>query len=211
MSNAANAQMIIDAFNSQTYVSDRMDVQHTPLYDTLTFPAATVINENSAQFFTNVGSNSGKTPAQTNMGSSQKLSAPEAFSVFAVRLRWSEDANPLDLVNIINGMALQLFLGAKVYQQAPLWHFNAGGGLNVMQASSVAPAGTSVYPTTYTGNGTPSRQAMHKLAIPIVIENGMNFYARLVGNPVALITAGQGGTGLSLQLLLDGLYARGVQ
>jgi hypothetical protein len=60
-------------------------------------------------------------------------------------------------------------------------------------------------------NGYPSREAMHKLAIPIVIENQMTFYAQLTGTAATLTAGASGGTGATLQLLLDGFYARGVQ
>lgn len=195
-------QIITDAFNSEVYVQNRMDVQHTPLYDTITLAAAAVVNETTSAFFTNVGPASGKTLAQTNMTQSQRLPAPEAFSIFGLRLRWSENILNTDALALINGMALEFWLGQKFYQRAPLWYFAPGGGLNVVTTNNA---------TEYISNGQVTRESMHKLAIPIVIENQMTFFARLVGNPVALSAAAAGGTGLTLQLVLDGFYARGVQ
>lgn len=195
-------QIITDAFNSEVYVQNRMDVQHTPLYDTITLAAAAVVNETTSAFFTNVGPASGKTLAQTNMTQSQRLPAPEAFSIFGLRLRWSEDILNTDALTLINGMALEFWLGQKFYQRAPLWYFAPGGGLNVVTTNNA---------TEYISNGQVTRESMHKLAIPIVIENQMTFFARLVGNPVTLSAAAVGGTGLTLQLVLDGFYARGVQ
>lgn len=207
-----NQQSVIDAFNSTTYIQDRMDVQHTPLYDTILYAAAATITENNSFWFSNVGSQSGKTYGQTNLNQSQRLQAPEAFSIFAFRIRWSEDINPIDAITLVNTMAMQFFLGTKPYQRAPLWHYNAGGGPNIMQANGAAlTSGFTAFGPTYTGNGIASREAMHKLAIPIVIENQMNFYAQLIGNNVTLLTGGTGGTGATITLLLDGLYARGVQ
>jgi hypothetical protein len=52
---------------------------------------------------------------------------------------------------------------------------------------------------------------MHKLAIPIVIENQMTFEAHLTGTAFTTTAAAAGGTGITLTLLLDGLYARGIQ
>lgn len=195
-------QIITDAFNSEVYVQNRMDVQHTPLYDTITIAAAAVVNETTSAFFTNVGPASGKTLAQTNMTQSQRLPAPEAFSIFGLRLRWSENILDADALALINGMALEFWLGQKFYQRAPLWYFAPGGGLNVVTTNNA---------TEYISNGQVTRESMHKLAIPIVIENQMTFFARLVGNPVTLSAAAVGGTGLTLQLVLDGFYARGVQ
>lgn len=195
-------QMILEAFNSEVYVNNRMDVQHTPLYDTITLAAATTVNELTTSLFTDVGPASGKTMAQTNMTQSRKLPAPEAFSIFGFRLRWAEDVLLADLLNVLNGFCLEFYLGQKVYQRAPLWHFNAGGGINAFTTRTDA----SVY-----SNGVTSREAMHKLAIPIVIENQMTFYAQLAGTALTLTAGASGGTGLKLQLLLDGFYARGVQ
>ena len=195
-------QMIVDAFQSEVYVNNRMDVQHTPLYDTVVYAAAATITLNNSQFFTNVGSASGKTLALTNVTQAQKLPAPEAFSVFGLRYRWSEDVLLADLLSILNGFCLEFHLGQKYYQRGPLWYYSAGGGI----FASVTTAATTVFT-----NGMPGRDAMHKLAIPVVIENQMTFYAQLNGNNYVLTAASDDGTGFTQQLLLDGLYARGVQ
>ena len=79
-------QFIINSFKGQIYISNQLDVEDTPVYDTITYPASGTINTPNSQFFTNVESNSGKTYAQTNMTQNGKLDAPEAFSVFGVRL-----------------------------------------------------------------------------------------------------------------------------
>lgn len=205
-------QAIIDAFNSTTYIQDRMDVQHTPLYDTVTYAAAATVSETNSLFFTNVGGSSNKTYGQTNLSLSQRLQAPQAFSIFSFRFRWSEDISPIDAVALVNTLAFQFYLGDKWYQRAPIWHYSAGGGLNIMQANSFAlTGGYTTWGPTYTSNGVPGREMMHKLAVPIVIENQMNFYGNLIGNSVTLLATGVGGTGATLQVLLDGLYARGVQ
>lgn len=195
-------QMIVDAFQSQTYISNQMDVQHTPLYDTIAIAAGNPLSVLTSALFTNVGPASGKTLAQTNMTQSQRLPAPEAFSIFGFRLRWSEDILLADLLTILNGFAFEFYLGQKVYQRAPLWYFSAGGGPFAVTTRT----DSSVY-----ANGVPSREAMHKLAIPIVIENQMTFFSQLQGNQINMTAAAGGGTGLTLVALLDGLYARGVQ
>lgn len=202
MNTLSTQQLITEAFQSSTYVENRMDVQHTPLYDTITIAAGSSLTDLTSAFFTNVGPASNKTPAQTNMTQSRKLPAPEAFSIFGFRIRWAENILLADLLAILNGFCLDFYLGQKIYQRAPLWHFNAGGGI----MATTTRSDSSVYT-----NGLPSREAMHKLAIPIVIENQMTFYAQLTGTSYTLTASGSGGTGLTLQLLLDGFYARGVQ
>lgn len=199
---ANQQQMIVDSFQSATYVENRMDVQHTPLYDTITIAAGGTLSTLTSAFFTNVGPASNKTLAGTNMTQSQRLPAPEAFSIFGIRLRWAENILLADLLNILNGFALSMTLGQKRYQLAPLWYYSSGGGISGFTTTTA----TSVY-----SNGWPGREAMHKLAIPIVIENQMTFSAQFEGNTQTLTASASGGTGLTCQLLLDGLYARGVQ
>lgn len=191
--------MIVDAFNSEVYVNNRMDVQHTPLYDTVVIAAGSSLSVLTSAFFTNVGAASGKTLALTNLTQSQKLAAPEAFSIFAFRFRYSENLSLLDIYNIINGFCFEFYLGQKVYQRGPIWYYNAGGGIWATTTAST---------TTILNNGNPGRSNMHKLAISVVIENQMTFYGQLNGNAYTL---NGGGTGITMQMLLDGLYARGVQ
>ena len=195
-------QMIMDAFNSEVYVANKMDVQHTPVYDTVTIAAGAALNDTTSAFFSNVGPASGKTLGLTNMRQGNRLPAPEAFSIFGFRFRWSENVLRADLTTILNTFALEFELGQKIYNRAPLWFYAAGGGVSGFT--------TRTDESAYT-NGVPSREAMHKLAIPIVIENQMEFVARLVGTAFNLAAAGAGGTGITMQLILDGLYARGVQ
>jgi hypothetical protein len=195
-------QMIIDAFQSATYVENRMDVQHTPIYDTVTIAAGGTVSTLTTAFFTNVGPASNKTLALTNMTQQQRLPAPEAFSIFGIRLRWLETLLLADLSLVLSNFALSLTLGQKRYQLAPLWFYSAGGGISGFFTTTA----TSIY-----SNGLPGRSEMHKLAIPIVIENQMTFSAQFEGNTQTLTAAGSGGSGATFVLLLDGLYARGVQ
>ena len=190
------------AFQSQTYIQDRIDVQDTGIYDTITITAGNPLTAGT-QFFSSVGQGSGKNLAQTNMTQSQRLPSPQAFSIHAFRLRWSENILQADALALLNGFALEFYLGDKWYQRNPIWHYAGGGGLT----------GFSVQNNAYAySNGMNTREAIKALRIPIVIENGMNFYGQLVGTSSITLTAGgSGGTGLILTLFLDGLYARGVQ
>lgn len=194
--------MIIDSFQSETYVQNRMDVQHTPIYDTITFAAGAVVTQTNSALFTSVGPASGKTLALTNMTNENRLPAPQAFSIMGFRLRYREDILLADLISLISGFALEFQLGDKIYNRAPFWFYNAGGGIDGFSTNNATQVLT---------NGEPGREAAHTLAIPIVIENQMNFSARFVGNDLTLAAGGAGGTGAQFQLLLDGLYARGVQ
>jgi len=194
--------MILDAFQSDVYVEGRVDVQNEPLYDTITVALAATLNELSSALFTNVGPASGKTFGQTNLSQSRRLPAPEAFSVLGIRLYWNEDVAIADILAIAGntgtGFAFEFYLGQKSYNRGPLWYYSAGGGI------------TNYNPVPALGlftNGVPDRNSMHKLAIPLVIENQGEFYARLTGNAYVIT----GATGFLLMALLDGLHARGVQ
>ena len=197
-----NAATIVAAFNSQTYIQDKMDVQDTPLYDEVTLAASAAVNNLSAQFFTNIA---GKSIGQTNMVTNSELRAPEAFSVFGFLLRIGENILYADILMLFNTFILAFKMGTKVYQQSPLWLLNPGGGIYG------AAAGTAAAVFSNFGNGYPSREGAHRLAIPVVIENKMSFSAYLDGTSTALTASGSGGTGAFLQLCLRGFYARGVQ
>ncbi|MFN7996961.1 MAG: hypothetical protein U0Q18_25325 [Bryobacteraceae bacterium] len=225
-------RMIIDAFDTETYVADRVDVQHEPLYDSCAWAVSTtaatnnavgnsaaypvslwtgpnvgaannnLVNQLSSQFFVNVGAASNKVLATSNTSTPKKLDAPEAFSIFGFRMYWNSNIAYGDLQSLLYGFALQFVIGNKPYNTGPLWYYQAGGGIAGIATTTGFQALT---------NGLPGREAMHKLAIPIVIENQMSFYAQLVGTPFNTLTAAQGGQGIILTLLLDGLHARGVQ
>lgn len=201
-----NAATIVAAFNSQTYIQDKMDVQDTPLYDEVTLAASAAVNSLSATFFTNVGPQSNKSIGQTNLRTAGELQAPQAFSVFGFLLRIGENVLYADILMLFNTFCFNFRMGDKIYQQAPLWLLNPGGGIFGSGYSNVAAS-------TYTNwsNGYPSREGAHRLAIPVVIENKMSFSGFLDGTSTALAASGSGGTGAFLQTTLRGFYARGVQ
>jgi hypothetical protein len=191
--------MILEAFQGETLVQGKVDVQNEPLYDMFTLGAVAITQANTS-LFTAVGPASGKTLGQTNLSQSRRLPAPEAFSVLGIRAYWNEDMFIADLLAIVGtsltNYVLEFYLGQKCYNRGPLWYYAAGGGFVNVNAN-VAALGL------YT-NGIAGRSDMHKLAIPLVIENQGEFYAQLAGGPYTVT-----GT-FSLMVLLDGLHARGV-
>jgi hypothetical protein len=191
---------IINSFRGQIYISDTLDVQDTPVYDTLTYAAGGTISLSNNSWFANIEQGSGKTQAQTNMTQNNKLDAPEAISVFGIRLGWSEDALRADLQTFLNSWAYQFSLGKKYYSLANPRHYSAGWGLTGFSTRTAESAYT---------NGFPSRGSMNLLEIKLVIANQMSFYAQLVGNTAQVLSSS--GAGLILLNELVGLYARGVQ
>jgi len=195
--------MILEAFQSDVYVEGKVDVQNEPIYDTIALAQAAVLNENSSSLFTAVGPAALKPLGQTNLTQSRRLPAPEAFSVLGIRLYWNEDVAIADILVIAGNTALsfafEFYLGQKCYNRGPLWYYAAGGGIVNTNANAAA---LGLYL-----NGDADRNGMHKLAIPLVIENQGEFYARLTGAAYAIT----GATGFNLMCLLDGFHARGVQ
>jgi len=195
----AQRQFIIDSFRGQVYLSDQLDVQDTPVYDTITYAAAATITTLNSQFFVNVGSNSGKSFVQTNVTQPKVLTAPEAFSVFGIRLYWDSTILRADLDSILQGFCFEFYLMSKYYQRAPIWHFAAGAGIGGMT--------TQTTESVYT-NGSVERRDMHQLAIPLVIANQLSFYGQLFGSNFGL---SESGAGFIMVCELVGLYARAVQ
>lgn len=191
---------IIESFRGQIYISDELDVQDTPVYDTDTYAAGQTINTPNSQFFSNVESNSGKTYAQTNMQENRRLAAPEAFSVFGIRLGWSEDILRSDLQTFLNSWAYEFWLGQKNYSRANVRHYSSGWGISGYT--------TRTAESFYT-NGLAGRGSMNLIMVKLVVANQMSFYAQLTG--AASQTLSSSGNGLILLNELVGLYARGVQ
>lgn len=194
-------KFIVESFNSEVLVSNRMDVQDTPIYDTVTIAAGSTLNQTTSFLFTNVGpqANPPKTLAQTNMAQPQKLNAPEAFSIFGFAFRYQENLSLLDIYNILSGFVFEFWLNQKPYQRGPIWLYCAGGGIYGV---------TTATTTSILNNGEPGRANMHRLGINLVIENQLSFYGLLNGNAYTLNGSG---TGITYQVALRGLYARGVQ
>jgi hypothetical protein len=200
-----NAATIVAAFNSQTYIQDKMDVQDTPLYDEVTIASSGSVSSLTANFFTTVGPQSGKSIGQTNMQTPGELQAPQAFSVFGFLFRVGENCLYADYIMLFNTFVFSFKMGDKVYQRSPLWLLNPGGG--IFGSTGLASAATP----SLLSNGFPARDGAHHLAIPVVIENKMSFSGYLDGTTTALAASGGGGTGAFLQIVLRGFYARGVQ
>jgi len=197
---SAQQQFIVNSFRGQILISNQLDVQDTPLYDTITYPAGATITSTNSLFYQNVEAGSGKTLAQTNMDTNGRLDAPEAFSVFGIRLGFSEDILRADLQTLLNTWAYQFFMLKKYYSLANIRHFSSGWGITGYT--------TRTAESFYT-NGVPGRGSMNLLSVKLVIANQQTFYAQLVGAANQVLS--QSGSGLLLISELVGLYARGVQ
>lgn len=189
-------RMIMEAFRSEEYIKDQMDVQAEPVYDTITLAAADIIAQGgtNAQFFKNIQN---KTLNITNMTESGQLMNPEALAIFAYRFYVDPRNSVLDTESVMAGFAFQFTMGRKPYQTIPLWMIPQGGGIDVQGCCD----GCVVH------NGRPTKEAIRPIAITLVLEQGVNFVADLIGPNYTIDDSG----GFIMQANLDGLHARGIQ
>lgn len=188
--------MIMEAFRAEEYIKDQMDVQAEPIYDTITLASADTIAQGSttAQYFKNIQN---KTLNLTNMTESGQLMNPEALAIFAYRFYLDPRNEVLDCENVLAGFAFVFTMGRKPYQTIPLWMIPQGGGLDLQGCCD----------TCIVHNGRPTKEAIRPIAITLVLEQGVNFVADLIG-PNYIIDGTQG---FISQTNLDGLHARGIQ
>jgi hypothetical protein len=196
----AQQSFIINNFRGQIYISDQLDVEDTPLYDTFTATAGFTMTTDNSKLFANVELGSGKTAAQTNMTENRQLPAPEAFSVFGIRLGWSEAILRSDLQTFVDSWAYDLWLGNKSYNKANPRHFSSGWGISGFSTRT----GESAYT-----NGWSDRTSMNTLAVKLVFANQQSFFAQFIGSQSQVFSLN--GTGGIFLNELVGLYARGVQ
>jgi hypothetical protein len=195
-------QSIQAAFSPQILSTTHLDVQNTPLYDNVIIAANTAVTSDNTEFFTNPA---GKNVSRTNVTNIKRLMAPEAFSVQSIRFHVAQNVFLADFVSLMQNFAYTLYVGTKWYNRAPIWFYNAGGGI----AGAATTTATTTTITAWT-NGLPTREAIFPMRIPLPIGNQMEFYGRLEGTSFTTTTSGNGGTGLNLTNMLDGFYARGI-
>jgi hypothetical protein len=195
------AASIFAAFLGTTYQPNAMDVQHEPLYDTLTLAAGTnVLSANQSQaFFANP---SGKTINQTNVQKPKQLDAPEAFALMCIQFHMDENILLADMLAIQDNFCLEFWIGQKSYNRGPVWYYTSGGGITGFFTTGA---------TSVLNNGVANNNAKNPREINIVIDNQASFYGILDGVQTTLTATNSGGTGLKAMMLLDGFHARGVQ
>lgn len=189
--------MIMEAFRAEEYIKDQMDVQAEPVYDTIVLATGAIIAQGSttAQYFKNIQN---KTLNLTNMTESGQLMNPEALAIFCYRFYVDPRNSALDTENVLAGFAFVFTMGRKPYQTIPLWMIPQGGGIDLQGGDESVQI---------IHNGRPTKEAIRPIAITLVLEQGVNFVADLLG-PNYTIDATQG---FISQVNLDGLHARGIQ
>lgn len=207
---------IMQAFQSQVYIQNQMDVQDEPIYDTLSFITTQAINPTTASWFTSVGDAAplygtatvNKTLAQTNMSKNSTLVAPEAQAIYQYRLQFNENIDPRDMLALTGakvadgtqttGFAFVFKMGTKEYQTGPIINYAAGGGIYFTGTADTQ---------SYLQNGMPCANCSESLSVNLVIENEETFKANLIGNAYTVL----GAAGVSIKCMLMGLHARPIR
>ena len=189
--------MIMEAFRAEEYIKDQMDVQAEPIYDTISLAVNDIMSQGSTNnvFFKNIQN---KTLNLTNMTESGQLMNPEALAIFAYRFFLDPRNSVVDCEEVMAAFAFVFYMGRKAYQTVPLWQIPQGGGLDLQGCCD----------DCIVHNGRPTMDAVRRIAITLVLEQGVNFHGDLEGGPNYTI---QSPDGFIMQANLDGLHARGIQ
>lgn len=189
-----------------------------PLYDRVIVPVATATGNPILFFTVPLGSGTGISGAKqlwdTNMTQAGRLEDPQHFEVRAVRFYVEPDIASSDLTKLYSNYVLNLIVGDKTYQLAPLWYFPAGGGLYASGNLSTARL-ASTLPEQFYGNGMPDPRAICAIddTVSVKINQGENFRVELQGTTFTTQAAGGTvfGTGLDMRIVLDGILTRAVR
>lgn len=181
--------------------------RHQPFWDTLirTTGNPTTALQNTTNLFGN--SNVGNL-SLTNLQVAGQLASDQTYVILALRawLYFDGTNRRANYLHVNSQLYWTLIVGEKPMFSAPCWYFPAGGGTWGFDSVS------SVF-----NNGTPSQEAILKLARPIVVPVRQNFAVQAsfysMGSVSALdgLNAGAQDDEKEVKFLLDGLQTRDVQ
>jgi hypothetical protein len=152
------------------------DAQQTPLYDTYTLASGQSVPTRVVFFADPEGSNKGSN--LTNLKKAYQIPGSEKFTVFGmgfVPIGMDEQ----DILNFYKNYVARLYVGQKIYLEAPMEHFPGGAGLWGVVATTASSTTIKQW-----SNGFPTPQAVQALApdYAITIQGGDNFKVELSGN-----------------------------
>lgn len=202
LNNMISNDEILRAFDTKMFGEREVDIQDTPLMDTIDIAAGNAVNENTTSFFTNIQATSGKTLADTTAPRNGELPNGEWFSILAIGLYVHPLIFGTDYHTILKQLSWTFRLGNRDILTGPIWNWPAGGGPNVVLGGAAASTAGVIT------NGVPSRESITPLKVPIVIQPGVAYSARLVGTSYTLTAGGGGGLGFRMTTIFRGLWAR---
>lgn len=181
--------------------------RHQPFYDTLVRttgdPSPALVSPTRLFGNANVGQ-----LALTNLQVAGQLASDQTYVILALRcfLYFNGTNRRANYIQVASQLYFTLHVGDKPMFQAPAWYFPAGGGIWGYDGT------TSIF-----SNGTPSQEAILKLARPIPVPVRQNFIVEAsffaMGSTNALTGVNTGATDDSkcIQFVIDGLQTRDVQ
>jgi hypothetical protein len=181
--------------------------RHQPFWDTLirTTGDPTPTIQNSTRLFGNA--NVGNL-ALTNLQVAGQLASDQTYVILALRawLYFDGTNRRGNYLRVASQLYFTLTVGDKPAFQAPAWYFPSGGGVYGFDAA------TSIF-----NLGTPSQEAILKLARPIMVPVRQNFSVEAqfftVGttNALTILNAGATDDQKVIMFMIDGLQTRDVQ
>ena len=193
----------IKAFNGQVYISETLDIQSVPLWDSFHFLQGQTLTPRNAALFVEVAfSSTGKTRRETNLYQPQVLAQPEAFSVEQIRFVFSKETDPAEAYRFAESATFEFWLGKKTYAEKLIAGCEPYKPTCPHCAKPIFDISNPEYPLKESEIGL---SFVYKCDPRLVIANQQSFWMGLEFTPFTVT-----GERLSMWCFLEGLYARGV-
>lgn len=182
--------------------------RHQPFYDTLIRTYGTTVTPAIAASTRLFGNANVGNLALTNLQVAGQLASDQTYVILALRawLYFNGTARRANYLQVTSQLYWTLTVGDKPQFQAPSWYFPAGGGVWGFDS------GTSIF-----NNGSPSQEAILKLARPILVPVRQNFsctadfYTMGSENALTNLNTGNANDEKCIMFMIDGLQTRDVQ
>lgn len=178
-------------------------------YDTLTAAAGATLQNSYQMFSVQVGgqnplTGAAKTVLETNMVRGNQFPPPRCLLLQTIGIYFSSTMRKADIDSVLDGGLIQLKIDEKVFHEGPLVYYPAGVGL----VGTSTRTGESVYTLGVPALSATRRYgAWAKYIAPLQQFNVAIFFP----NTPVMSTTDNGGVGLKMQVILDGLTDRSVQ
>lgn len=189
-------------------IANLKERQHQPIYDTL-FRVYGSANPAISTRTTLFGNTNMGNLALTNLSVAGQLASDQTYIVLALRcyMYFNGTNRRAAYLQTASQLYFTFILGDKPQFQAPAWYFPAGGGIWGFDSQS------SVFT-----NGTPTQEAILKLAKPIVVPVRQNiavvaefFQVGTLSALTILNTSRSSDDESVVMFMLDGVRTRDVQ
>lgn len=189
--------------SSSAYMPDVKRFRLGTFYDTYELAHTTAVPTQILMFQAPI--TAGKGIEKTNMTDSGKLPFPVNMRVMAIRAMLL-GMHRTDVLNIMQKYCLRFRIGTKHFLEAPIQWFPGGGGPSGIISGAAAEQNLLT-------NGIPDPRAIAGVGAEYALDlpYGVPFAVELQGTSFTTTATASGGTGIYLQVYLDGLISEGVQ